>query len=529
MVDVLPRLFLRLWARLGPRYPRVALAMQALGSLVVAFAGVALLTLYQSMTERQFWVIVAVTLTVIAFNNVVDFSVVNRLLRPADAWLRGDRSEAAGLRAWEALATLPVDLARSARTLLMIGGVVPITAFITVYLGLTWYAWVILLAGGGVVLMYGAFLRFYGIEVILRPLLEELSRELPDPPATSVRSIPLRWRFLVGLPAVNVITAVIVSGLATDGPPRLSDLGVGVFAAVVVSLTVSLELTLLMSRSILEPIQDLQTATRRVAEGDFTARVPVVSGDETGQLAESFNEMVAGLRERERLRDAFGTFVDPDLVDRVAEGRELGAEELEVTVLFLDIRDFTAFASRASAREVVEYLNGFYDLVVPILGRHGGHVDKFVGDGLLAVFGAPVPRPDHADRGVAAAVEVAARVRTEYGERLRIGVGVNSGPVVAGTVGGGGRLEFTVVGDPVNTAARVEETTRHTGDDVLVTEATVTRMQSPWPMQPRGSVRLRGKPDEVQLFTPQAPPVSRAGTSAGVRVRPPTGSRRRRV
>lgn len=527
---MLPRLFLRLYARLGPSYPRVALATQALGSLVVAFAGIALLTLYQPMSAEQFWVIVAVTLTVITFNNLVDLSVVSRLIRPADPWLRGDRTEATAMAAWEAMATLPVDLARSPRTILMIGGVVPITAFITVYLGLTWYAWPILLAGGVVVLMYGAFLRFFGIEVILRPLLEELSGALPDTPATSVRSIPLRWRLLLSLPTINVITAVIVSGLATDGPPRLSDLGVGVLAAVVVSLTVSLELTLLLSRSILDPIEDLRTATERVAEGDFTARVPVVSGDETGELAESFNEMVSGLNERERLRDAFGTFVDPDLVDKVTEGEDLGAEDLEVTVLFLDIRDFTAFASRASAREVVDYLNAFYDLVVPILLRHGGHVDKFVGDGLLAVFGAPVRLTDHADRGVAAAVEIAARVRAQYGDRLRIGVGVNSGPVVAGTVGGGGRLEFTVVGDPVNTAARVEETTRHTGDDVLVTQATVARMAQPVhpPMQPRGSVRLRGKPDDVQLFAPQPAPAP-ARPVSGVRVRPPAGQRRRRV
>lgn len=532
MCHVLPRLFLRLWARLGPRYPRVALAMQALGSLVVAFAGIALLTLYQAMTKQQFWVIVAVTVTVIAFNNLVDLRVVHRLISPADPWLRGDRSEAAATRAWEALATLPVDLARSARTILMIGGVIPITAFITVYLDLTWYAWLVLMAGGFIVLMYGSFLRFFGIEVILRPVLEDLSEQLPDTPATSVRSIPLRWRLLVTLPALNVITAVIVSGLASDGPARLADLGVGVLAAVAVSLTVSLELTLLLSRSILGPIDDLRAATERVAEGDFTARVPVVSGDETGQLASSFNEMVAGLRERERLRDAFGTFVDPELVDRVAEGQDLHAEELDVTLLFLDIRDFTAFASRASAPEVVAYLNGFYDVVVPILRRHGGHVDKFVGDGLLAVFGAPQRWVDHADRGVAAAVEIATKVQARYGQQLRIGVGVNSGPVVAGTVGGGGRLEFTVVGDPVNTAARVEETTRHTGDDVLVTEATVTRMLRPWPMQPRGSVRLRGKPDDVRLFAPQSPPGSAPAPApvavAGVRARPSVGSRRRR-
>jgi class 3 adenylate cyclase len=506
------------------------LALQAFGSLLVAFAGIALLTLYQPMSAAQFWVITAVAVAVIALNNAVDLWVVNRLLGPADPWLHGDDSDDASAQAWEALAALPVNLARSVRTALMIGGGAAITAFIVVYLGLEWYAWPILLAGGIVVLIYGAFLRFYGIELILRPLLEDLSWRMPDAPATSVRSITLRWRLLLSLPAINLITAVIVSGLATDGPPRLSDLGTGVLAAVGVTLTVSLGLTLLLSRSIIDPIENLRNATERLAGGDYTVRVPVVSGDETGELAASFNEMVAGLNERERLRDAFGTFVDPDLADRVAEGDDLGAEEMDVSVLFLDIRDFTAFASSASAREVVNYLNGFYGIVVPILTRHGGHVDKFVGDGLLGVFGAPERLSDHADRAVAAAVEIAARVRAHYGDRLRIGVGVNSGPVVAGTVGGGGRLEFTVIGDPVNTAARVEETTRHTGDDVLVTEATVGHMRNFWSMQPRGSVRLRGRPVEVRLFTPGPRPTGRSAAGAGTpRTRPHRAVPRRRV
>lgn len=526
------RLLLRLRVRLGPRYPRVILATQTLGSLVVAVAGIALLTLYQPMTSREFWVITAVAVAVITFNNLVDLSVVHRLLQPADPWLHGDHGEGATVAAWEALATLPVNLARSVRTFLMVGGVVPITAFITVYLGLVWYAWLILVAGGFTVLVYGAFLRFYGIELVLRPLLEELSEEMPDAPAMSVRSLTLRWRLLISLPAINLITAVIVSGLATDGPPRLSDLGTGVLAAIGVTLTVSLGLTLLLSRSIVDPIENLRAATERVAEGDYSARVPVISGDETGELAASFNEMVAGLSERERLRDAFGTFVDPDLAEKVAEGEELGAEDVEVSVLFLDIRDFTAFASQATARQVVDYLNGFYGLVVPILTRHGGHVDKFVGDGLLGVFGAPERQPDHADRAVAAAVEIAARVRQHYGGRVEIGVGVNSGPVVAGTVGGGGRLEFTVIGDPVNVAARVEETTRNTGDDVLITEATVVRMQGSWPMQPRGSVRLKGKSEDIRIFAPQSKPAARGPARSGStgpipRVRPQVTVRRR--
>jgi adenylate cyclase len=236
-------------------------------------------------------------------------------------------------------------------------------------------------------------------------------------------------------------------------------------------------------------------------------RVPVTGTDEAGQLAGSFNQMMQGLQERQRLHEAFGAFVDPQVADRVlAEGPMLPGEEVEVSVLFLDIRSFTEFAERASAAEVVARLNTFFDFVVPILAKHGGHANKFVGDGLLGVFGAPDRLIDHADRAVTAAVEIARDVRDRYGTDLEIGIGVNSGPVVAGTVGGGGHVEFTVIGDPVNTAARVEEVTRATGDAVLITEATRCLLSDGCAeCEPRDEVQLKGKADPVRLWAPVVP------------------------
>jgi class 3 adenylate cyclase len=241
-----------------------------------------------------------------------------------------------------------------------------------------------------------------------------------------------------------------------------------------------------------------------VAHGDLSARVPVLSTDETGNLTQSFNLALAGLQERERLHEAFGTYVDPDLATRVAEeGSVLEGNDVEVSVLFLDIRDFTAFAERASARDVVTTLNRFWELVVPVVSGRGGHANKFIGDGLLAVFGAPEPIPDHADRAVAAGIDIVRRVRTEYGGEVRVGVGVNSGPVVAGTIGGGGRLEFTVIGDTVNTAARVERVTRTTDRDMLITHATHGLLASGHGgFEECERAELKGKTEQVRLYSP---------------------------
>jgi class 3 adenylate cyclase len=296
---------------------------------------------------------------------------------------------------------------------------------------------------------------------------------------------------------------VVVSGLSTTGRATLRDLGIDVLVAVIVAFTISFELTLLLTRSIYQPINDLLEATERVQRGDLSVRVPVLSGDELGDLAGSFNEMMSGLEERETLQRAFGAYVDPEVARRVVdEGELLEGDEVEVSVLFVDIRDFTPFAEAASAAEAVARLNEFFDLVVPILIKHGGHANKFVGDGVLGVFGAPNRLPDHADRALEAACEIADAIEETFGETLQIGIGINSGPVIAGSIGGGGRLEFTVIGDPVNVAARVERATRKTGDVVLLTEATRCLLTRPHEdLEPRGSMPLKGKSSGVALWS----------------------------
>jgi class 3 adenylate cyclase len=253
----------------------------------------------------------------------------------------------------------------------------------------------------------------------------------------------------------------------------------------------------------LRPIRDLAEGTERVAAGDYSQRLPVVQDDDLGALAASFNRMQAGLAERQRLQAAFGTYVDPALAARLLEQGDdvFTGERREVTVLFVDVRDFTPFAEANTAEDTVARLNALFEIVVPAVVDAGGHVNKFLGDGAMAVFGAPNDLADHADAAVSAAVVIHRLVAERFGGELRIGIGINTGVVIAGTIGGGGHLEFTLIGDTTNVAARVEQLTKTTGDAILLTHQTVDALaRRPQGLTDRGSHALKGKSAPVQVF-----------------------------
>lgn len=255
--------------------------------------------------------------------------------------------------------------------------------------------------------------------------------------------------------------------------------------------------------AIQRPIRDLAEGTQRVAAGDYSQRLPVVQDDDLGALAGSFNRMQAGLAERQRLQSAFGTYVDPALAARLLEQGDdvFSGERREVTVMFIDVRDFTPFAEANSAEDTVGRLNALFEIVVPAVVDAGGHVNKFLGDGALAVFGAPNDLADHADAAVNAALTIQRLVTERFGGELRIGIGINTGVVIAGTIGGAGKLEFTLIGDTVNVAARVEQYTKTTGDPILLTRHCLDALKGrPPELIDRGSHALKGKSAAVQLF-----------------------------
>jgi adenylate cyclase len=491
-----------LYRRLGRLYPAVVVAIELLAAVLVTLGTLGLLRLYVDASNAEFLRLAAVAEGCVVCAVVVAVVRIRPGVRPLVRWVSGDRDGLDPALVWGVAVALPLEIVRRSEKVRVALVALPASVFATVELGLPLYSAAFFLAASAVAIAYTAMLHFFASELALAPVVRELADRLPDDLPAQRVGVPLRWKLLGAIPLINVITGVVVSGLSSGQRHSLEDIGVSVLVALVVAFTISLELTMLVSRSVLRPVRDLLDATERVKRGDLSVRVPVTSGDELGTLALGFNQMMSGLAERAALHEAFGSYVDPQVAARVLEeGARLQGEELEVTVVFIDVRDFTTFAEHADAHEIVAYVNEFLELVVPTLTRHGGHANKFVGDGVLGVFGAPVALDDHADRALNAASELASAAEQRFGERLRIGVGINSGRVIAGTIGGGGKLEFTVIGDPVNVASRVEQMTRETGDTVLLTDATRHLLSGErHRLDSRGALALRGRAEPVPVF-----------------------------
>jgi class 3 adenylate cyclase len=308
----------------------------------------------------------------------------------------------------------------------------------------------------------------------------------------------------VSMVAVAFVFAVMGASLGAviDYAGDVPIVSVVIGCSLALGLAVPISVGMGFSRS-MQPIRDLAAGAERVTAGDYGQRLPVVQDDDLGALAASFNRMQSGLAERQRLQVAFGTYVDPALAARLLKQGDdvFTGERREVTVVFVDIRDFTPFAESNSAEDTVARLNALFDIVVPAVVDAGGHVNKFLGDGALAVFGAPNDLANHCGAAVSAALLIHRMVAERFAGALRIGIGINTGLVIAGTIGGGGKLEFTLIGDTVNVAARVEQLTKTTGDEILLTRQSVDALDPrPAGLIDRGSHALKGKSAAVQVF-----------------------------
>jgi class 3 adenylate cyclase len=274
---------------------------------------------------------------------------------------------------------------------------------------------------------------------------------------------------------------------------------------------VSVVMALLVARFINRPVQALRAAMARVANGDLTAHVPVRSTDELGELNEHFNEMVEGLRRAERIRDLFGRYVSSAVARQALErGIALGGEITHATAMFVDLRGFTALTQRLPAAKVVELLNEYYAIVERVCEREGGIITQFLGDGVVIVFGGPLrPMPDHALRAVRAAVglqRALAERNARSDEPLVAGIGICTGDMIAGNVGSRERVTYTIVGDAVNQAARLQVKTRDLGRPILLTESTRAAIggSNGFVLHPVGAVPLKGIAAPVEVYAVEA-------------------------
>ncbi|MFL6062627.1 MAG: adenylate/guanylate cyclase domain-containing protein [Marmoricola sp.] len=299
-------------------------------------------------------------------------------------------------------------------------------------------------------------------------------------------------------------TAAPVAGLAVAAIVALSSsqmskdrLAIIALALAGVVLVFGQLVTILNARSVVAPIASVRHALGKVRKGDFDAEVTVFDGTELGLLQAGFNDMARGLREREAIRDMFGRHVGREVAEAAGRGEVvLGGETVVVSVLFVDLIGSTAYATQRTPAEVVETLNRFLAVVVEEVDRQGGFVNKFMGDAALAIFGAPVEQPAHAAAALAAARHIAARLESEVSE-IQAGIGVGTGEAVAGNIGEESRFEYTVIGDSVNSAARLCDLAKSVDGHVLVAWEAVLAApeeeQRHW--RPEGEHVLRGRSD----------------------------------
>jgi class 3 adenylate cyclase len=264
----------------------------------------------------------------------------------------------------------------------------------------------------------------------------------------------------------------------------------------------------LVARRITRPVSALTDGVARVAVGDLSQALPVRSNDEVGRLTRAFNDMLEGLRQRDFIRDTFGRYVSPEVAKTLLEspeGLKLGGEKRVVTILMSDLRGYTRFAEQGDPAWVMEVLNGYLARMTEIIIGYGGTINEFIGDAVFAIFGAPIPHQDHAERAAAAALAMQCAM-TEINDdhvgrglpRFEMGIGVNTGEAVVGNIGSAQRAKYAVVGSAVNVAARVEGST--VGGQIFLSAATWGEIRDLAEAAPPIPVEVKGLSEPLMLY-----------------------------
>jgi len=260
---------------------------------------------------------------------------------------------------------------------------------------------------------------------------------------------------------------------------------------------------------LIKPIRLLVKGVSAIGAGNFDQKINIKRQDELGDLTDAFNEMAHSLREKEVIKGAFSKYVTKSVVDRILQhqdGLKLGGEKKEVTIFFSDIRGFTPMSEVLTPEEVVHLLNEYFTAMTAIIFKYEGTLDKFMGDAIMAVYGAPIDMPDHAERAVFAAIEMSAKMKelqakwkAEGKREVNIGIGINSGEVIVGNIGSMERMEYTAIGDNVNLSQRLESVAEK--GQILISSATYEKVKDKVNATPLEPIKLKGKAEKVAAYS----------------------------
>jgi len=359
-----------------------------------------------------------------------------------------------------------------------------------------------------------AIIGYLQSERVLRPVaVAALRGGVPEDfkaPGVIQRQV-MTWILSTGVPLLAIVLALTATKFRLAGSSQLSVLTANadryatpLLLLAMFALVIGLASTVLVSMSIADPLRQLRWALGEVQRGNYNAHMQIYDASELGLLQSGFNDMVRDLSERQRLRDLFGRYVGEDVARRALErGTELGGQERDVAVLFVDLVGSTQLASTIPAGDVVSLLNEFFRVIVDTVNRHGGFVNKFQGDAALAIFGAPIEHPDASGAALAASRELHDELVTVLGT-TEFGIGVSAGRAIAGHIGALARFEYTVIGDPVNEAARLTELAKLENGHVLASAVAVSGALDAealcWDVGE--IVELRGRTAPTQLARP---------------------------
>ncbi|HUF32683.1 MAG TPA: adenylate/guanylate cyclase domain-containing protein [Acidimicrobiales bacterium] len=429
----------------------------------------------------------------------VGFGAAHRVIGRALSWVDEQRQPDAG--EVQAALSLPLHLALQSLALWVLGALLfgGITA-----LGGSAPREVLRIAVGTVIGgVSTCSLTYLLVDRALRPLF---ALALAGTPLARPTTLGIRVRLVFSWATGSGIPLVVIALSPLGRPDPTATHVTALVSLAAIGLVSGGLMIAVAARSVADRLKLLRRALRRVQLGDTAVSVEVDEGGEVGQLQAGFNSMVAGLRERQQLRDLFGRHVGDEVARQALErGVGLGGEQRQVSVLFVDLIGSTALAATRPASEVVATLNALFGAVVRAAGEEGGWVNKFEGDGALCVFGAPEDQPDHAARSLRAARALRAEVADLRGAHpdLDVGIGVSSGVAVAGNVGAEERYEYTVVGDPVNEAARLTEAAKIRPGRLVVSRAAVAASgeEARW-WEPGAVVELRGRAAPTETYEP---------------------------